>query len=83
MGVCAAVGLWGRETDPSRGGVSAETQAYPVPRDERGADPAWVWVTAGDEELLATVAYPAGAGPRAASPRPLHAPADAWSNAAW
>lgn len=57
MGVCGAVGLWGRDVDPTHG-VDTELEAYPVPRDEQGADAAWVWVTAGDDQLLATVAYP-------------------------
>ena len=57
MGVCGSVGLWGYETPEFRG-LATDVAAYPVPRDERGTEAAWVWVTAGDDQLVATVAYP-------------------------
>lgn len=57
LGVCGSVGLWGRETPEFRG-VATEMAAYPVPRDERGVEAAWLWVTAGDDQLVATAAYP-------------------------
>ncbi len=61
MGVCGAVGLWGRETPDFRG-VATEMHPYPVPQDEHGAEAAWVWVTAGDDQLVATAAYPTADG---------------------
>jgi hypothetical protein len=57
MGVCGAVGLWGRDVD-TWNGIDTELAAYQVPRDERGTEAVWVWVTAGDDQLLATAAYP-------------------------
>jgi hypothetical protein len=61
MGVCGSVGLWGRETPEFRG-VATEMAAYPVPLDERGVEAAWLWVTAGDDQLVATAAYPTADG---------------------
>ena len=61
MGVCGSVGLWGCETPEFRG-LATEMAAYPVPRDERGIEAAWLWVTAGDDQLVATAAYPTADG---------------------
>ncbi len=61
MGVCGSIGLWGRETPEFRG-VATEMAAYPVPLDGRGVEAAWLWVTAGDDQLVATAAYPTADG---------------------
>ena len=58
LGVCGATGLWGRK----EGDLNAPGQVHEVPRDERGAEAAWLWVTGGDGTLQATAAYPTEGG---------------------
>ena len=61
LGVCGATGLWGR-TRVYQEDEFGPMQVFDVPRDENGAEPAWVWVTAGDGNLQATAAYPTAGG---------------------
>lgn len=66
LGVCGATALWGRTWHPYASTASAGSvhrdgdgalEVLAVPSNEIGAPPAWVWVTAGDENLQATAAY--------------------------